>query len=125
MTAWDMEEQILAPYAMRTRLSKGRQHPEPVHPYRSLYPRDRDRIVHSTAFRRLMYKTQVLVNQPGDYHRTRLTHTLEVAQISRTVARQLGLNEDLTEAIALAHDLGHPPFGHAGEQEIGRASCRE
>src|SRR5207253_8837790 len=81
----------------------------------SLYERDRDRIVHCTAFRRLMYKTQVLVTQAGDHHRTRLTHTLEVAQISRTIARQLGLNEDLTEAIALTHDLGHPPFGHAGE----------
>jgi dGTPase len=109
------EERALAPWAMRTRLSKGRRHPEEPHPFRTLYPRDRDRIVHSTAFRRLMYKTQVLVAQTNDYHRTRLTHTLEVAQISRTIARQLGLNEDLTEAIALAHDLGHPPFGHAGE----------
>src|SRR5262245_20353135 len=108
----------LAPYAMRTALTKGRKHPEPEHAYRTLYPRDRDRIVHSTAFRRLMHKTQVLVNQIGDHHRTRLTHTLEVAQISRTVARQLGLNEDLTEAIALAHDLGHPPFGHAGERAL-------
>lgn len=114
----DREDQSLAPYAMRTRNSKGRKHAEPPHAYRTLYPRDRDRIVHSTAFRRLMHKTQVLVNQPGDYHRTRLTHTLEVAQISRTVARQLGLNEDLTEAIALLHDLGHPPFGHAGETAL-------
>jgi dGTPase len=114
----EIEEQTLAPYAMRTRQSKGRQHPEPAHPYRSLYPRDRDRIVHSTAFRRLMYKTQVLTNQTTDHHRTRLTHTLEVAQISRTIARQLGLNEDLTEAIALLHDLGHPPFGHAGEEAL-------
>ena len=111
-------EDALADYAMRTRLSKGRKFPEPDHPYRTLYPRDRDRIVHSTAFRRLMYKTQVLVNQTGDHHRTRLTHTLEVAQISRTIARQLGLNEDLTEAIALLHDLGHPPFGHAGEEAL-------
>ncbi len=110
--------ELLAPYAMRTRHSKGRQHPEPAHPYRTLYERDCDRIVHSTAFRRLMYKTQVLVNQTGDHHRTRLTHTLEVAQISRTIARQLGLNEDLTEAIALMHDLGHPPFGHAGEAAL-------
>src|SRR5580704_11385563 len=86
----DREEEVLAPYAMRTRQSKGRKHPEPTHPFRTLYQRDRDRIVHSTAFRRLMHKTQVLVNQPGDYHRTRLTHTLEVAQISRTIARQLG-----------------------------------
>jgi dGTPase len=112
------EDQVLAPYAMRTRLSRGRRHPESPHPFRTLYQRDRDRIVHSTAFRRLMYKTQVLVTQTNDHHRTRLTHTLEVAQISRTLARQLGLNEDLTEAIALAHDLGHPPFGHAGEKVL-------
>src|SRR5437867_8426262 len=114
----DREEEVLAPYAMRTRQSRGRRHAEAPHPYRTLYQRDRDRIVHSTAFRRLMYKTQVLVNQASDHHRTRLTHTLEVAQISRTIARQLGLNEDLTEAIALAHDLGHPPFGHAGETAL-------
>lgn len=114
----EREDQTLAPYAMRTRDSRGRQHTEPEHPYRTLYPRDRDRIVHSTAFRRLMYKTQVLVTQTNDHHRTRLTHTLEVAQISRTIARQLGLNEDLTEAIALMHDLGHPPFGHAGEDAL-------
>jgi dGTPase len=112
------EEEVLAPYAMHTRESRGRRHPEEPHPFRTLYQRDRDRIVHSTAFRRLMYKTQVLVNQTNDHHRTRLTHTLEVAQISRTIARQLGLNEDLTEAIALAHDLGHPPFGHAGEAAL-------
>jgi dGTPase len=114
------EEQTLAPYAMRTRLSRGRRHPEEPHAFRTLYQRDRDRIVHSTAFRRLMYKTQVLVTQTNDHHRTRLTHTLEVAQISRTIARQLRLNEDLTEAIALAHDLGHPPFGHAGEEALDR-----
>jgi len=114
----DREEEVLAPYAMRTRQSRGRRHPETPHPYRTLYQRDRDRIVHSTAFRRLMYKTQVLVAQTNDHHRTRLTHSLEVAQISRTIARQLGLNEDLTEAIALAHDLGHPPFGHAGEEAL-------
>jgi dGTPase len=114
----DREDEVLAPYAMRTRASKGRKHAEPPHAFRTLYQRDRDRIIHSTAFRRLMHKTQVLVNQPGDYHRTRLTHTLEVAQISRTIARQLGLNEDLTEAIALLHDLGHPPFGHAGETTL-------
>jgi dGTPase len=115
MTVHLFEDQMLAPYAMRTCQSKGRKHAEPPHPFRSAYQRDRDRIVHSTAFRRLMHKTQVLVHQLGDYHRTRLTHTLEVAQISRTVARALGLNEDLTEAIALLHDMGHPPFGHAGE----------
>src|SRR5438132_2480082 len=103
---------------MHTRQSGCRRHPEECHPYRTLYERDRDRIVHSTAFRRLMYKTQVLVNQTNDHHRTRLTHTLEVAQIARTIARQLGLNEDLTEAIALSHDLGHPPFGHAGEKAL-------
>src|SRR5712692_10167978 len=112
------EEKFLAPYAMRTSQSRGRRHPDEPHPYRTLYQRDRDRIVHSTAFRRLMYKTQVLVTQTNDHHRTRLTHTLEVAQISRTIARQLGLNEDLTEAIALSHDLGHPPFGHAGEAAL-------
>src|SRR5438128_2653725 len=114
----DREDEVLAPYAMRTRLSRGRRYPEEPHPFRTLYQRDRDRITHCTAFRRLMYKTQVLVNQASDHHRTRLTHTLEVAQISRTVARQLGLNEDLTESIALAHDLGHPPFGHAGEEAL-------
>jgi dGTPase len=114
----DLEEEVLAPYAMRSRQSRGRRHPDEPHPFRSPYQRDRDRIVHSTAFRRLMYKTQVLVQQFNDHHRTRLTHTLEVAQISRTIARRLGLNEDLTEAIALAHDLGHPPFGHAGEEEL-------
>ncbi len=111
----DREEEVLAPYAMRTRQSRGRRHPETEHAFRTAYQRDRDRVIHSTAFRRLMYKTQVLVAQTNDHHRTRLTHTLEVAQISRTIARQLGLNEDLTETIALAHDLGHPPFGHAGE----------
>src|SRR5207302_4244323 len=114
----DREEEVLAPYAMRTRQRRGRHHPEEPHPFRTLYQRDRDRVVHSTAFRRLMYKTQVLVNQTSDHHRTRLTHTLEVTQISRTIARQLGLNEDLTEAVALSHDLGHPPFGHAGEDAL-------
>ncbi|HVS34857.1 MAG TPA: deoxyguanosinetriphosphate triphosphohydrolase [Gemmataceae bacterium] len=114
----DWEDRSLAPYAMKTRRSRGRRHPEPPHPYRTLYQRDRDRIVHSTAFRRLMHKTQVLAAQTNDHHRTRLTHTLEVAQIARTVARRLGLNEDLTEAVALSHDLGHPPFGHAGEEAL-------
>lgn len=104
-----------APYAASPATSRGRRHPEAEHPFRSLYQRDRDRIVHCTAFRRLEYKTQVFVNNEGDHYRTRLTHTLEVAQISRTIARALGLNEDLTEAVALAHDLGHTPFGHSGE----------
>jgi dGTPase len=112
------EEQLLAPYAMRTAFSRGRRYPEPAHLFRSLYQRDRDRVIHSTAFRRLMHKTQVLVIQTNDHHRTRLTHTLEVAQIARTIARRLGLNEDLVEAIALSHDLGHPPFGHAGEKAL-------
>src|SRR5207247_965593 len=105
----EREDKVLAGYAMHARASRGRRHPEEAHPYRTVYQRDRDRIVHSTAFRRLMYKTQVLVTQTTDHHRMRLTHTLEVAQISRTIARQLGLNEDLTEAIALAHDRGHTP----------------
>jgi dGTPase len=117
----DREDAFLARYAMRTRLSKGRRHDEPTHGFRTHYQRDRDRIVHSTAFRRLMNKTQVFVTQSSDHNRTRLTHTLEVGQISRTIARQLGLNEDLTEAIALMHDLGHPPFGHAGERAL--AEC--
>src|SRR5690242_10209857 len=112
------EEARLAPYAMRAGRSRGRQHPEAEHPFRTLYQRDRDRVIHSTAFRRLMYKTQVLLTQTNDQHRTRLTHTLEVAQLARTVARRLGLHEDLTEAIALSHDLGHPPFGHPGEEAL-------
>ncbi|HMP01904.1 MAG TPA: deoxyguanosinetriphosphate triphosphohydrolase [Gemmatales bacterium] len=114
-------EAHLAPYAQRSSASRGRRHPEPTHRFRGCYQRDRDRIIHSAAFRRLMYKTQVLVHEYSDQHRTRLTHTLEVAQISRTIARQLGLNEDLTEAIALVHDVGHPPFGHAGESVL--AEC--
>ena len=106
---------LLAPYAMANRLSRGRRVAEPDHPFRPSFQRDRERIVHTTAFRRLSNKTQVLAAVTNDHHRTRLTHSLEVAQISRTIARQLGLQEDLTEAIALSHDLGHPPFGHAGE----------
>jgi dGTPase len=109
---------LLAPYAMHTRDSLGRRWLEPDHPYRPAYVRDRDRIVHAAAFRRLAFKTQVFVDQQNDHHRSRLTHTLEVVQIARTVARNLRLNEDLTEAIALAHDLGHPPFGHAGERVL-------
>ncbi|MFH0912010.1 MAG: deoxyguanosinetriphosphate triphosphohydrolase [Planctomycetota bacterium] len=104
--------------AMQPARSRGRAHPEEEHPYRDAFQRDRDRIVHSTAFRRLEYKTQVFVNYEGDHYRTRLTHTLEVAQIARSLARALGLNEDLTEAIALAHDLGHTPFGHSGEDTL-------
>jgi len=111
----ELEEAHLAPWAMKSRLSRGRTHSEPDHPWRSIFQRDRERIVHSTAYRRLMGKTQVLVGQSHDHHRTRLTHTLEVAQIARTVARRLQLHEDLTEAVALSHDIGHPPFGHAAE----------
>lgn len=106
------------PYAMKDDDSKGRKYEEPSHSYRSAFQRDRDRIIHSTAFRRLEYKTQVFVNHEGDLYRTRLTHTIEVEQISRTIARTLGLNEDFTEAVALAHDLGHTPFGHAGERSL-------
>lgn len=112
------EDRELAPYAMKSQNSKGRKYPEPEHLYRSVYQRDRDRIIHSTAFRRLEYKTQVFVNHEGDYYRTRLTHTMEVSQIARSIARVLNLNEDLAEAIALAHDLGHTPFGHSGEDAL-------
>ena len=114
----EIEDAHLAPYAMRSNRSRGRRHAEPDHPFRSAYQRDRERIVHSSAFRRMTGKTQVLVASVNDHHRTRLTHTLEVTQVARTVARRLRLNEDLTEAIALAHDIGHPPFGHAGEDAL-------
>ena len=107
-----------APYAVRPETSRGRLHPEPESPGRSPWQRDRDRVIHSAAFRKLQYKTQVFVNHEGDYFRTRLTHSIEVAQIARSVSRELGLDEDLTEAWALAHDLGHPPFGHAGEEGL-------
>jgi dGTPase len=108
----------LAPYACKAAESRGRVYPEPEHPLRSPFERDRDRIIHSSAFRKLEYKTQVFVNHEGDYYRTRLTHTLETSQVARSVARFLRLNEDLAEALALAHDVGHPPFGHAGETAL-------
>ena len=114
----DLEDKILAPYAMKSYNSRGRVYKEEEHPYRSAYQRDRDRVIHSAAFRRLEYKTQVFVNHEGDYYRTRLTHTIEVAQIARTIGAALRLNTDLIEAIALAHDLGHTPFGHSGEDAL-------
>ena len=113
-----MSSDGLAPYAAREAASRGRRYQEPRSVYRGEYQRDRDRIIHCTAFRRLMYKTQVFVNHEGDLYRTRLTHSLEVSQIGRTVAVALGLNEALTEAICLAHDLGHTPFGHAGQDTL-------
>jgi dGTPase len=115
------EGRLLAPFAQKSGESRGRQFPEPGHAYRTEYQRDRARIIHSRAFRRLEYKTQVFLNGTGDHLRTRLTHTIEVASISRTIARALRLNEDLAEAIALAHDLGHSPFGHSGEEML--AEC--
>src|SRR6476469_7438426 len=114
------EAAILAPYAVTSAGSRGRDWPEDEHPLRSAFQRDRDRIVHTTAWRRLEYKTQVFVNHEGDYYRTRLTHTIEVALIGRTLARALQLNEDLVEAVCFAHDLGHPPFGHAGEAALAQ-----
>ncbi len=112
------ECQVLAPYAMTNAASRGRHYPEGKDPYRLDFQRDRDRIIHTTAFRRLEYKTQVFVYSEGDHYRNRLTHSIEVAQIGRTLARGLGCNEDLTEAICLSHDLGHPPFGHVGEETL-------
>jgi dGTPase len=113
-----LEREILAPYATRSAESRGRPRPEPPDPVRTAFQRDRDRIIHCKAFRRLKHKTQVFLDPEEDHYRTRLTHTLEVAQIARTISRALRLNEDLTEAIALAHDLGHPPFGHTGEEAL-------
>jgi dGTPase len=114
----ERERHLLAPYAMPSIASAGRKYPEPLHPYRSPFQRDRDRVVHSAAYRRLSAKTQVFTGELGDYHRTRLTHTHEVASVARTLGRALGLNEDLIETLALVHDLGHPPFGHAGEDVL-------
>jgi dGTPase len=117
----EREAVTLAPYGLKSRDSRGRAfHPDPEPEDRTAFQRDRDRILHTTAFRRLEYKTQVFVNYEGDYYRTRLTHTLEVSQIGRTIARALGANEDLIEAICLSHDLGHPPFGHSGEVALNR-----
>ncbi|MFO7944230.1 MAG: deoxyguanosinetriphosphate triphosphohydrolase [Anaerolineales bacterium] len=116
----DQEDKTLAPYGIRSMNSKGREYPDKEPRYRTAFQRDRDRILHTTAFRRLEYKTQVFINSEGDYYRTRLTHTLEVSQIGRTAARALGANEDLVEAICLAHDLGHSPFGHSGERMLNR-----
>jgi len=115
-----VEAIALAPYAMDVRRTRGRRYPEPPHPYRNDYARDRDRVIHSRAFRRLEAKTQVFTARYSDHFRNRLTHTLEVAQIARTVSGALRLNSDLTEALALVHDIGHPPFGHAGERQLDR-----
>jgi len=115
-----VEEKTLASYAVKSGKSRGRKYKEAKHPYRTEFQRDRERIIHSTSFRRLEYKTQVFVNHEGDHYRTRLTHTIEVVQIARGIARALRLNEDLAEAIALAHDLGHTPFGHSGEAALNR-----
>ncbi len=115
---------MLADYAVRVEQSRGRRHAEPPHPYRNDFQRDRDRIVHARAFRRLENKTQVFTSRVSDHFRNRLTHTIEVAQISRTIAEQLGLNTELVEALALVHDIGHPPFGHSGEKALDEAMRR-
>lgn len=116
----ELEEKILSPFAAKSRCSKGRNKTEDLCDIRTCYQRDRDRIIHSKAFRRLMHKTQAFISPEGDHYRTRLTHTLEVSQIARTIATALRLNEDLTEAIALGHDLGHTPFGHLGEDDLNK-----
>jgi dGTPase len=116
----ELEDQKLAPYGMRSRDSKGREYPDKEPKHRTSFQRDRDRVIHTSAFRRLEYKTQVFNNFEGDYFRTRLTHTLEVAQVGRTIARALGANEDLIEAICLAHDIGHAAFGHSGEATLNK-----
>ena len=115
-----LESSTLAPFAVKSGESQGRQHPEEEHQYRTRFQRDRDRIIHTSAFRRLEYKTQVFVYHEGDYYRTRLTHSLEVAQIARSICKSLQLNEDLAETVALSHDLGHPPFGHTGQDVLNR-----
>ena len=115
-----LESTTLAPFAVKSRESEGRQYPEEEHQYRTRFQRDRDRIIHTSAFRRLEYKTQVFVYHEGDYYRTRLTHSLEVAQIARSICKSLQLNEDLAESVALSHDLGHPPFGHTGQDVLNR-----
>ena len=126
-SAWvdHRESMLLAPWAMHSCDSKGRKHPESDHSYRGPYQRDRDRILHSSAYRRLSGKMQVFTGEMGDYHRTRLTHTQEVATIARTIGRVLGLNEDLIEALALMHDIGHPPYGHAGEDALDECIADE
>ncbi|MDH3257627.1 MAG: dNTP triphosphohydrolase, partial [Nitrospinota bacterium] len=113
-----LENDYLAPFAVKSGESWGRASTEEEHPYRTRFQRDRDRVIHTSAFRKLEYKTQVFVYHEGDYYRTRLTHSLEVAQITRSICKSLQLNEDLAEAIALAHDLGHPPFGHTGQDVL-------
>ncbi len=120
-----LEADTLAPYAVLARSSRGRSYPEGPSKYRTAFQKDRDRVIHTSAFRRLEYKTQVFVNYEGDHYRTRLTHTLEVAQVAKSITRALGLNDDLAETIALAHDLGHPPFGHAGERTLHRLAHDE
>ena len=117
-TVEERESLLLAPYAMHSCDSAGRRHVETEHLYRGPFQRDRDRVLHSSAYRRLSGKMQVFTGDKGDYHRTRLTHTQEVASIARTIGRSLRLNEDLVEALALFHDIGHPPFGHAGEDAL-------